>query len=329
VIQDVETSFERFSAHAYDHLRVLDSLLLIGGLSYDRVSYPVNFRYAPLSDAQDTTDAFSPKAGVIWTPWRNTTVRAAYTRSLGGVSFDQSFRLEPAQVAGFTQAYRSLIPESVAGANAVPKFETCGVSVDQRLPTHTYLGVTGEILESQVNRDFGIFTFQFPPQAATPSETPERLDYRERSLTLSAVQLLGNCWSLRARYRLSDAELDDQFTQIPSDVFSPSGVRPKQDLEALLHQVDLFAVFNHPSGLFGELGGTWYSQTNDGYEPDLAGDAFWQVNLFAGYCFFHRRAELKLGVLNLTDQDYRLNPLNWMNELPRARTLLMSAKFSF
>jgi hypothetical protein len=50
-------------------------------------------------------------------------VRGAYAQALGGVSFDQSFRLEPTHVAGFNQAYRSIIPEAVVGANAAPKFE--------------------------------------------------------------------------------------------------------------------------------------------------------------------------------------------------------------
>jgi hypothetical protein len=54
-----------------------------------------SFRYAPLSSGEDTTDRVSPKAGFIWTPAFGTTVRGAYSRSISGVSFDQSFQLEP------------------------------------------------------------------------------------------------------------------------------------------------------------------------------------------------------------------------------------------
>jgi hypothetical protein len=36
-----------------------------------------------------------------------------------------------------------------------------------------------------------------------------------------------------------------------------------------------------------------------------------------------------LGVLNLTDQDYHLNPLNLYNELPRSRTLELRLQFNF
>ena len=36
-----------------------------------------------------------------------------------------------------------------------------------------------------------------------------------------------------------------------------------------------------------------------------------------------------LGILNLTDRDYRLNPLNLTTELPRTRTFYASLRFSF
>ena len=42
-----------------------------------------------------------------------------------------------------------------------------------------------------------------------------------------------------------------------------------------------------------------------------------------------RRAELSVGVLNLTDRDYKLNPLTLYNELPRERLLTVSFKFNF
>jgi len=36
-----------------------------------------------------------------------------------------------------------------------------------------------------------------------------------------------------------------------------------------------------------------------------------------------------VGVLNLTDQDYRLNPLNLYPDLPRSRTFAASLQFNF
>ena len=60
----------------------------------------------------------------------------------------------------------------------------------------------------------------------------------------------------------------------------------------------------------------------------MPGDDFWQQNVFAGYIFSHRRAELRLGILNLADQDYRLNPLNVQSDLARRRTFTALLRFN-
>ena len=63
--------------------------------------------------------------------------------------------------------------------------------------------------------------------------------------------------------------------------------------------------------------------------PLEPGDDFWQLNAFVGYRFPRRYAELSVGVLNLTDRDYRLNPLTLYAELPRERTAVVTLKINF
>ncbi|HWN95840.1 MAG TPA: TonB-dependent receptor [Methylomirabilota bacterium] len=323
VNQDIHSDFNRFSAYAYEQWQIHPTLLLIGGVSYDRMKYPGNFRAPPLNHEQETTDQISPKAGFIWDVTSKTVVRGAYTRSLGGVSLDQSVRLEPSQVAGFNQAYRSLIPEAVAGATAAPRIESWGIALDQKFGRGTYLGLQGEWLRSDVDRDLGIIIPQFGPQIVTT--TGEKLRYDERALQVTINQLLGNSWSVGAQYRFSRASLEDHFVAIPVSVWPYA----RQDLEANLHQVRLFARCNFRNGIFAQADSIFLSQENDGYRPELPGDDVWQFNAHIGYRFPRRRAELRLGVLNLTNQDYRLNPLNVMNELPRERTFTASVKIVF
>ena len=83
--------------------------------------------------------------------------------------------------------------------------------------------------------------------------------------------------------------------------------------------------FNHPSGFFAGAESVWYGQDNE----NVADEEFWQFNVIAGYRFAQRRAEMAVAGLNLSDQDYRLNPINYHAELPRERTLLVSFKFNF
>jgi outer membrane receptor protein involved in Fe transport len=333
--QDITSLFKRISFYGYHQWQIFEPLQLIGGLAYDRITYPENFRSAPISGNETTADQVSPKAGLIWTPLDDTVFRFAYTRSLAGASLDQSYQIEPSQVAGFVQSFRSIIPESIAGANAGAEFETYNFSLEQKFSTGTYLGISGEILNSTVHRIVGAFQYypystlpelQFP----VPSELREHLDYQEKSLLFTANQLLGREWSLGARYRLTQAVLHDDFPDVPvSPSYIDNPIIPRQRTEGVLHQLSLSAIYNHPCGLFARGEALWEAQSNEGYNPAEPGDEFWQFNALVGYRFLHRKGEVTLGLLNLTDQNYNLSPLNLYNELPRSRTLTLRLQLSF
>src|SRR5204863_9322319 len=117
-------------------------------------------------------------------------------------------------------------------------------------------------------------------------------------------------------FRLARAEFTDRFPEIPASVNNAPGQRVK----AVLRQANLFVRFQHDSGLFSQFDAVWSRQSNQCYAPDLPGDDFWQFNVFVGYRLLQRRAELRLGLLNITDRDYRLNPLTHYDELPRVPT---------
>jgi len=332
--QSFDSDFERITGYGYYHLQVADPLTLIGGVAYDRLTAPRNFRYAPIESGDDTTDQVSPKAGFIYTPIKNTTIRGAYSRALSGVTFDQSFQLEPSQIAGFNQAYRSIIPESVVGANAGAKFEIFGLALDQKFDSGTYVGVSGDWLKSEVKRRLGVYDDNSTnvvnnPPYIDPSGTRQSFDYQERTLLVSLNQLLGDEWAFGVRYRLSYAELEDKFNDIPAGTPTTPGFSPRHDVNALLHQVMLSGSYTHACGFFAQGEALWTLQKNEGYSTALPGDDFWQLNAFVGYRFPKRRAEIRVGLLNLADQDYRLNPLNLTSELPRDRTFVASLKFRF
>jgi tetratricopeptide (TPR) repeat protein len=332
--QDITSLFKRISFYGYHQWQIFEPLQLIGGVTCDHITYPDNFRSAPISGNETTTDQVSPKAGFIWTPLDDTTFRFAYTRSLGGASLDQSYQLEPSQVAGFIQNYRSIIPESIAGANAGAQFETYDLSLEQKFPTGTYLGVSGEILNSTVNRVDGAFDY-YPDSlvllyAVPSSGLREHLDYTEQSLLFTANQLLGRDWAFGARYRLSQAVLNDSYPDVPDLVPAPNTTPliPSQRTRGGLQQLSLSAIYNHPCGFFAQGEAQWHHQKNSGYTPSEHAD-FWQLNAFAGYRFLQRRAEVTLGLLNITGQNYNLNPLNLYNELPRSRTIALCLQLSF
>ena len=324
----VASDLDRVSVYAYDTWQLLPSLRFTAGGSYERLYFPVNIDQPPTDAGQQTKDKLSPKLGLEWSPLTNANVRTAWTRSLGGSYYDTSVRLEPVQVAGFTQAFRSLVPESVVSLVPGSAFETFGAGVDYRFPTRTYLDLSGEVLRSDAGQNYGAYTYTSGDPLAGPATFTRGIQFEERTLAVTLNQLIADRWAVGARYRVSEAALDESYPPAISGL--PTS--PARDVSATLHQVTGFVRFNHESGFFTEFAGMWSQQSNRGYgvgAKDLPGDDFWQFNLVGGYRFLQRRCEVRLGVLNLTGQDYRLNPLNLHEEYPRERTLYTSLRLNF
>ncbi|MGH9580006.1 MAG: TonB-dependent receptor domain-containing protein, partial [Terriglobales bacterium] len=309
--------------YLYDSWEVRSGLWLVGGVNYSDIRYPRNFRNSPLLGGEADYQHLAPKAGLIWQLCTNTTLRAQYSQSLGGSSFDQSISLEPTLLAGLNQSFRSIIPESIIGAASAPRHDVVGASLEHVLPTSTYLLWEGEWLRSRVDQDFGAFVVAIAPPNTLVNLT-QKSRYEELSFKATVGQLVGDWFAVGASYRLSNADLENRIPQL-----SPTAAGAFSNQEGLLHQAGLFAAFNHPSGVFGRAETWWYRQHNHGYAPDLPGDDFWQVNLKVGMRFWKRRAEASVSLLNATGQDYRLNPLNLYQELPRSRMVAASLRFSF
>jgi tetratricopeptide (TPR) repeat protein len=337
-LQYYTSLFRRITVYGYHDWEILDSLRLIGGVAYDAMVFPQNFRNGPISGQDQTEHQVSPKAGLIWTPTDETTIRAAYTRSLQGASLDETEQIEPSQVAGFVQSYGSIIPGSIAGGTAGAHFETYDLSLEQRFSTRTYLTISAEMLNSTVNQVVGVFNYS-PPFGgpATPSGLENDLNYHERTVLLAVNQLLGKDWSLGAQYRWSQAVLENVYPTVPNPVILPQDggyFLPYQKTKGLLNQVAFTAIYNHPSGFFAKGDATWYAQSNSGYDTQNSpsgepGDSFWELNAFVGYRSPHRRIETSLGLLNIGNQGYNLNPLNIYNQLPYKRTIAYNFTINF
>lgn len=326
--QNRSGDFDRANLYAYYTWRICDALRLIGGVSYDHLNFPENMDLPPISTAETSRDNISPKTGLLFAPWERGLLRASYAQSLGGLYFDNSVRLEPTQLGGFNQAFRSLVPESAAGLVPGTEFETAGIGFDQSFATGTWLGIEAEWLSSDGTRSIGVVTNStFLPFADSPGQTRESLAYRERNLSAYAGQLLGDNFSLGARYRVSEATLNPQFPDIPTiaanlDAFS-------QRRQATLQQLSLTANFHHRCGAFAQWESAWSRQDNTGDPTVATSEDFWQHNFVAGYRFPRRAAEIRVGLLNIFDADYRLNPLNVHAELPRGRTVTVSLRLNF
>ncbi len=314
--------FERVSGYVYFTRAFWDQLYLTGGVSYDRMRYPANHRMPPIAGAESEEDQVSPKASLVWIPSDRLSVRAMYSRFLGGVRFDQSYGLEPTQLAGFGQPYRTIIFESIVGSVSEPKYEVAGAGVDLKFKTHTYAGIQTELLRSEVNSPVGAFSFPLPISSSTLARS---LDYQERVASLYVQQLLGDEWSAGASYTLRDSDLHTFYPEIPVTV----AAKADKTERATMHQINANVLFNHHSGFFSRLDSSWTLQSNRSYSPDIPGDTVHQLDFSVGYRFPRQIGSILLTVGNLTDQDYKLNPLNIYTEMPRERVFSARLRLHF
>jgi hypothetical protein len=244
------------------------------------------------------------------------------------VSLDESFRLEPTQLTGFSQAFRSVISEAEAGSVAVPEYELGGVALDLKLKRSTYLGIQAQRLLSRADQQIGSF-HQNGLQAAYRTAYPEKLEYEEKSISLNLHQLLSDQWAVGAGYRYTRSKLDWSYPTLPASPENPSRTEA-----ADLHHVQLQLFYSHPRGFFGRLESNWFLQDNEGY-PNVVhprsrpSESLCQLNLSIGYRFWRRRGEIAASCLNLTDQDYRLNSLTPYAELPREHVFVGRLRLNF
>jgi len=319
--------FNRLSAYGYYQLKVGDSLKLTGGATYDYEHYPLNIGGPPLSDQEEDRGRLSPKFGLDWTLPEGTRVRADFTRSMGGLINDSSTTIEPSEIAGFNQSFRSLIPQS-AGFGTPPAmlFETYGLGVDHKFPTETYIDVEGQVLTSRGNQLIGAWT---GTPALALNDLNQSQYFQEKDAFVSVSQLLCKEVSVGVRDTLTAVDVSaNDFSPVTMTTY------PQNHENSTLNEFSLFGNYYVPCGFFSQFQANWWDQHN-AYNNFAAGglsepgNDFWQCNLYAGYRFPRRHIEMAVGLVNMFNQGYNIDPVTYFLEQARTRTLVASLKFNF
>lgn len=308
----IDEPVQHLALYAYDTWEVRSGLHLTAGVSWEEREQPANFRHPPLAPGSETQSRLLPKTALVWDVTRWMTARGMFAQSLGGVTFEESYRLEPVHLAGFSQAARTAIPES-SGVGSVSghRLDRAGAAVDLRLPAAWYATLEGTATWSEVDRTLGIYTFdtsraRIPPGAS--GQAREMLAFEEWGMRATLSRLFGSHASASAGYEYLGSDLG---RRLPGWAYeTPSS--------AELHVVRGRAAWNVPGGLFARAEAAWYSQSSD---PGPEGrENHTQVNLELGWRCPRQKGAVSMGVLNLLDDDHRLSPLSGLGELPRTRT---------
>jgi Tfp pilus assembly protein PilF len=318
----VNTEFNRFTAYGYYQLRPVDSLRLTAGATYDNLRLPVGINYFPVVNAEEQRERLSPKLGIDWTPWERTRIRAAYTRSVSGLFNDSSTVIEPSEVAGFNQEFRTLTAQSLVPGST---FQTWSAAVDHQFKTRTYANIEGDLLSSIGDQRVG--QLEGVPTPTFAGSDKQVVDFKEKDLTVNLDQLVANCLALGAAYRLTVANVAYANNILPN--FGLPSTAYKVNNQSTLDQINLFANFYLPCGFFSQFQAQWWLQNDRGFVVNEPGDQFWQFNVFAGYRFPRRHVEVQVGVLNLGNRNYRLDPLTYYIDPAHERMFVANFKFNF
>jgi Tfp pilus assembly protein PilF len=322
-IHDVDS--RRGSAYVYHTTKALDRVALTLGLSYDHMEYPANFRNPPLTDITTSKDMWSPKLGLVWNVSPRATLRGLYAKSLGGITYDDSVRLEPVQIAGFSQSLRNLAPETITSSLEAPAFETIAVVLDLKLPKRFYVGLNAELYSAEADQRFGAFRYFYAetPPNIRPSTERNEIEYSEPSVAFTVNRLVGEEWSLGASWKFSQADV----TVTKPDLAMTSALLAVED-GGSLHTGSAYVLFNHRSGFFAQTDVIYHHQEVKSLANIDPSESALNWNSKAGWRFWSQRGEFVIGLLNMTDSDHRLHPLNVYTRLPRERTFYAKLRIS-
>ena len=326
----IEENVSRVGVYLYETWSPFRTLDLTAGVGYDHQEFPRYHRSAPIQAGLGTEDSWLPKAGFLWRPWRGGVLRGAYARTASGGGFNPVLQLEPTHVAGILQAYRSVLPETLAETPAGSAIDVFGLAFEQRWSTGTYVGVLGEWLESEDTSVSGAYVLDFDAfgdlkDLAYPGSMVRELAFRERALTMTVDQMLGDWLTVGVAWRLQEAWLETGHPEVAALGALPQDRRH----EALLNQVTPRVAFNHPSGVFATFSARWLDSSNRADDAGLEDDTTWQLDTWVGYRFRRRQAEVAVGWLNMLDEDYRLNPVNTLVLPPRESTVAVRLGIRF
>lgn len=291
----IESDDEYTNGYLYLTMRPLPALDITVGGSGEKVVAPTGL-FSPrdsgigVADLTFEDSQFSPKVGVTFRPWTDTTLRGAfYERMNPAIGRIQS--LEPTQVAGFNQFYREPGGTQTTGY---------GAGIDHAFGTHVFVGA------SYLHRDLDI------PEAACDNPSPfawcsgqpathiEMKESTNGDSTLYVDAVLSNILTVTAEGSYLTREFDE--IQVNSDSLF-------EDESKTWRAGPGMRLFL-PCGFFAGAAATYYNQVLHEFD-DFTSDTrietkirFWTGDLSLGYKLPHRYGTIQLDARNVSDREF-------------------------
>ena len=274
-----ELTNRQLGLYTYAHFRLLPSLTLTAGVSFDRID-----------NRSREERATNPKIGLTWRPTSNTTVRAAAFETLFGslTTSTQNAQphLEPVQVAGFTQ----LLFGGIADRATVQ-----GLAIDHELSPTLFVGYQADARETD------------RPAIALTGVTVVTL--RERAQKAYLYWMPRDQLSITARYE------HGRYGSEPIELFGYSHMKTERmPLEIRYFAPGGFTIGGRAS--YVQQSGEFQTALQ---QPPLDApiaygeDRFVVLDAFVGYRLPNRRGLLSLSADNVLDESFQFQDVDPTN----------------
>ncbi len=318
-------SFDRIEAYFYDTVSLSPNLNFVLGANLSSLHYPQNVFTLPPASGDTSTSPFLPKLGLSWKMDTNWNFRAAYSETLGGLALEDGYRLEPTQVAGFLQGYRSLLAETLDGSHPAVRFKQAGAGVTYQNDNNLLVDFELQNRSSASNRGIGRLYFDDSIlSAAWASST----DFDELSAQLNVSTFLNEGTSIAFDYRYSDASIE---SSIPD-------VHASANRNGLLHAFALSIHGQNKRGYFAEATFSLLEQEREerSYSNDtLIGQPIDEqleaipIDFELGWRRPSGGLRIAIGVKNLGNKNTAIDPVNWTQPIYPKRAVYLDASMSF
>jgi tetratricopeptide (TPR) repeat protein len=268
-----ETEVKHTTAYVYSLIKYPDTVTWTVGVSGDFFDGQFNDR-----------DQINPKIGLIWNPYPDTALRAAFFRVLKRQLISNQ-TIEPTNVAGFNQLFDDF--------NGTDSWRY-GIALDQKIAGNVYVGA--EYSRRKLDVPFRKTTIPPPPAPPIPVRENDEAEWKE-DLIRSYIYWTPLTWlALKAEYQYEDFEKEKFF--------------PENVENLTTHRLPLSISIFCPFGLIARVKATYVNQKGDFFDPFLLTtsrdkDSFWITDASIGYRFPKRMGIITLEVRNLFDEKFK------------------------
>jgi TonB dependent receptor len=283
-----ESDIRYTNLYVYSQIKYLKSLTLTLGASVDFLQEDIVQR-----------NQVNPKLGLTWNPLPRTTIRAAAFRALDRPLISDR-TIEPTQVAGFNQFFRTAFAFSARDVFPGTDVWRYGIGIDHKVSTDLYAGAEFSKRDSKVSGEL-----------ETPTATEIRqVDWNE-NLARTYLYWTPRPWlASSAEYQFERFKRDRLFGGVATGI-----------VEADTHRLALGINLFHHSGFGARLKATYIDQEGT-FGPKVfqgsffpGADHFWVVDAAIRYRLPKRWGFITFGVKNLFAEDFKFQETDPANPL--------------